>query len=112
MIMNFVIRNLVPAPGPFKWPSLSLVPFKGPKKSWAPQKVSILCRDNLESLNRPHLMIWQVEFTTPRHIYSTVAIIVISAPNRLPPAYLLSKPPASCDRESPSVNQRPYIYIN
>jgi hypothetical protein len=26
-----------------KWPSLSLVPFKGPKKSQAPLKVSILC---------------------------------------------------------------------
>ena len=44
---------------PLKWPSLSLVPFKGPKKSRAPQKVSILCRDHLESLNWTHLMIWQ-----------------------------------------------------
>jgi hypothetical protein len=26
-----------------KWPSLSLVPFKGPKKSQAPRTVSILC---------------------------------------------------------------------
>jgi hypothetical protein len=44
---------------PLKWPSLSLVPFKEPKKSWAPQKVKILCRDHLESLNWPHLVIWQ-----------------------------------------------------
>ena len=27
-----------------KWPSLSLMPFKGPKKSQAPHKVSILCK--------------------------------------------------------------------
>jgi len=52
---------------PLKWPSLSLVPFKGPKKSRAPQKVSILCRDHLESLNWTHLMIWQgrIHNTTP-----------------------------------------------
>ncbi len=50
-----------------KWPSLLLVPFKGPKKSGAPQNVSILCRDHLESLNWPHLVIWQGRFdnTTP-----------------------------------------------
>ncbi len=50
-----------------KWPSLALVPFKGPKKSRAPQKVSILCRDHLESLNWTHLMIWQgrIHNTTP-----------------------------------------------
>jgi hypothetical protein len=37
------------------------------KKSRAPQKVSILCRDHLESLNWPHLVIWQgrIHNTTP-----------------------------------------------
>ncbi len=41
------------------WPSLSLVPFKGPKKSRAPQKVSILCQgEHLESLKWPHLVIF------------------------------------------------------
>ncbi len=52
---------------PLKWPSLSLVPFKGPKKSWAPQKVKILCRDHLEILNWPHWVIWQgrIHNTTP-----------------------------------------------
>ncbi len=52
---------------PLKWPSLSLMPFKGPKKSRAPQKVSILCQDHLESLNWTHLVIWKNRFhnTTP-----------------------------------------------
>ncbi len=30
-----------------KWPSLSLEPFKGPKKSRAPRKVSILCKGTI-----------------------------------------------------------------
>ncbi len=47
----------------FQW----LAPFLRPKKSRAPQKVSILCRDHLESLNWPHLVIWQgrIHNTTP-----------------------------------------------
>ncbi len=62
---------------PVQPPLLSLVPFKGPKKSWAPQKVKILCRDHLETLNWPHLVIWQGRIhNPPRHIYSTVALIV------------------------------------
>jgi hypothetical protein len=50
-----------------KWPWLSLVPFKGPKMSRASRKVKILCRNHLESLNWPHLVIWQGRFhnTTP-----------------------------------------------
>ena len=31
-----------------KWPLLSLVPFKGPKKSWPPQKVSIFMETPLK----------------------------------------------------------------
>jgi len=64
-----------------KWPPLSLVPFKGPKKSRAPQKVSILCWDHLESLNRPQLVIWQGWFdkTTPnlqrKYINSYYALV-------------------------------------
>jgi hypothetical protein len=42
---------------------LSLVPFKGPKKSLAPQKVKILCRDHLETLNWPHLVKLSVYLT-------------------------------------------------
>ena len=44
-----------------------LVPFNGPKKSWAPRKVSIFCRTHLETYNRPHLVIWSGRFykTTP-----------------------------------------------
>jgi hypothetical protein len=43
-----------------KWPSLStLVPFKGSKKSRAPWKVLLLCRDHLESLKWPHLVIFK-----------------------------------------------------
>ncbi len=34
------------------------MPFNGPKKSWAPRKVSIFCRTHLETYNRPHLVIW------------------------------------------------------
>ncbi len=47
-------------PHHFSW----LVPFMRPKKSRA---VSILYRDHLESLNWPHLVIWQGRFhnTTP-----------------------------------------------
>ncbi len=33
---------------PLKWPSLSLVPFKEPKKSWAPQK-SRFCAGTIEN---------------------------------------------------------------
>jgi hypothetical protein len=43
-------------------PRILLVQFKGPKKSRAPQKVSILYRDHLKSLNWPHLVIWQGRF--------------------------------------------------
>ena len=54
-----------------KWHMLSLVPFKGPKKSRAPWKVSIFCQAHLES--------WfgRVDFIKPRQIYSTVALIFI-----------------------------------
>ncbi len=49
---------------------------ESPSTFLAPQ-VSILCRDHLESLNWPHLVIWQRRFhnTTP-HLYSTVALKV------------------------------------
>ena len=35
------------------------VPFRGQKSLWPPLKVSFLCRDHLESLNWPHLVICQ-----------------------------------------------------
>ncbi len=46
----FEIYNIPAGCCKFQTSRLSLVPFKGPKKSRAPQKVSILCRDHLESL--------------------------------------------------------------
>jgi hypothetical protein len=49
--------QLFEGPVPFlapKWPMMSLVPFKGPKKSQAPPKVLILYQDHLESLKWPH----------------------------------------------------------
>jgi hypothetical protein len=60
---------------------LSLVPFKGPKRSWVPRKVSILCRDHLESLKRPHFFIFKGWFqNVPPHVlctlYSTGTLIV------------------------------------
>ncbi len=52
-------------------------PFNGPKKSWAPRKVSIFCRTHLETYNRPHLVIWSGRFYKKRRqVYSTGALIV------------------------------------
>ncbi len=42
-----------------KWPSLSLMPFNGPKKSRPPLKVSILCQHHLESSKWPHVVIFK-----------------------------------------------------
>ncbi len=45
---------------------------KGPQNSRAPRKVKILCRDHLESLNWPHLVIWQGRFhNTKPHLRHT-----------------------------------------
>ncbi len=57
MYSNFIVDFIKKYP--FYAMLSPLVPFKGPKNSRAPQKVSILCRDHLESLNWPHLVIWQ-----------------------------------------------------
>ncbi len=42
-----------------KWPSLSLVPLNGPKKSRAPLKFSILCLDHMESWKWRHSVIFK-----------------------------------------------------
>ena len=44
-----------------------LVPFNGPKKSWAPRKGSIFCRTHLETYNRPHLVILGGRFYKTPH---------------------------------------------
>ncbi len=75
-----VVKSTLPNNSTFlapKWPLLVLVPFKGPTKSRAPRKVSILCWDHLKSLNWPHLVIWQRRSDNTT-LHSTVAIIVIS----------------------------------
>ncbi len=54
---NFLARSDFSA-----WPSHELVPFKGPKKSRASRKVSILCKGPFRNLKWPHLVIFKGEF--------------------------------------------------
>ncbi len=53
--------------GPLNGPRYRSCHLRGQKSLGVPQKVSILCLDHLESLNWPHLVIWQgtIHNTTP-----------------------------------------------
>ncbi len=61
-----------------KWPSLSLVPFIGPKKSQAPRKVLILCTGTiLNPWNGTFSDFQRVYFLRSHHIYSTGTLIIL-----------------------------------
>jgi len=77
MLLEIIIFMRVnPKLGPFegvgnenflspKWPSLSLVPFKGPKKSQPPLKVSILARAHLKGAQKVSAPFKSQDFLCP-----------------------------------------------